>query len=40
MGVGTGQSRLVHVAKVHEVRVSLWPEAMVAQCEQRNIYLL
>ena len=44
IGGGIGQSRLVHVflrkAHIGEVQASLWPEDMVQQCAEHNIYMV
>ncbi|MFA5307253.1 MAG: aspartate--ammonia ligase [Candidatus Babeliales bacterium] len=44
IGGGIGQSRLCMLllgkAHIGEVQASLWPEMMMAECAQKNIYLL
>ena len=44
IGGGIGQSRLcmmfLRKAHIGEVQVSVWPDEMIKQCEERNIHLL
>ena len=44
IGGGIGQSRLcmIYLRKAHigEIQSSLWPEAMIEECQQNNIFLL
>ena len=44
VGGGIGQSRLcmffLRKAHIGEVQVSVWPEDMVKECEENNIFLL
>jgi aspartate--ammonia ligase len=44
IGGGLGQSRLcmlyLHKAHVGEIQASLWPDDMIAQCREHNIFLL
>lgn len=44
IGGGIGQSRLcmyfLRKAHIGEVQVSIWPEQMIKECEQNNIFLL
>jgi aspartate--ammonia ligase len=44
IGGGIGQSRLcmylLRTAHIGEVQASMWSEAMIAECAQKNIHLL